>query len=110
MSARRQELRDVLEAYYRDCGFRVQAAADGTLRATGPGGVTFIGLAVVADDLEDAGFEARLLDLAEERMPTGQRCPLELLPEADCTEDLRLLLARHRLERRGHVEVYSLAA
>jgi len=42
--------------------------------------VTWIGLPVSAEDLDDAGFEARLVELGGERMPTGELCPLELLP------------------------------
>jgi len=43
-------------------------------------------------------------------MPAGELCPLELLPAEECADGLRALLAELRLERRGHVEVYSLAA
>ena len=104
------QLGDALEAYYRGCGWKVERAADGTVRASGIGGVTWIGLPVVAADLTEEGFEERLLALADERMPAGERCPLELLPAEECADSLRALLAELRLERRGHVEVYSLAA
>lgn len=110
MCDRRQELTAALERYYRGCGFPVEQHEDGSLRARGIGGVTWIGLAVTPEDLEDRSFAERLLALAEERMPAGERCPLELLPAEDCADDLRTLLAELRLERRGHVEVYSLAA
>lgn len=110
MDARRQELRERLEQYYRDCGWRVESAADGTVRASGLGGVTWIGVPVLPDDVGEPLFAKRLLDLAEERMPAGQRCPLELLPVAECADELRALLERLRLRERGHVEVYSIAA
>ena len=104
------ELREVLASYYRSCGWKVEHASDGTIRASGIGGVTWIGLPVVADDLADEGFEGRLVELAEQRMPQGALCPLELLPAEDCADELRAVLARLRLSERGHVEVYSLAA
>ena len=110
MEARRQELRSLLEEQYRSHGWRPETAADGTVRAAGIGGVTWIGLAVVSEDLTDPGFEARLLALSDERMPRGELCPLELLPDEPCASDLRALLDRLRLHDRGHVEVYSLAA
>ena len=49
MSERKQELLTALERVYRGSGWKVTSAEDGTLRATGPGGVTWIGLAVVAE-------------------------------------------------------------
>ncbi len=110
MEATRQELREALERYYRGCGFAVARGGDGSVRARGIGGVTWIGVPVVAEDLEDEAFASRLRDLAEERMPKGERCPLELLPAAECADGLRALLADLRLADRGHVEVYELAA
>jgi hypothetical protein len=107
---RREELAVVLERYYRDCGWPVIRAEDGTVRARGIGGVTWIGLPVVADELLDPAFQERLQALSDERMPSGERCPLELLPSADCAAALRALLDHLRLSERGHVEVYELAA
>ena len=110
MDSSREELTGTLERYYRSCGFPVERHVDGSLRARGVGGVTWIGLAVVPEDLVEEAFAERLLSLADERMPRGERCPLELLPADECADDLRALLTELRLERRGHVEVYSLAA
>lgn len=110
MTEKRRELTDALKRYYRSCGFPVEMHEDGSVRARGVGGVTWIGLAVLPDDLDDSSFGDRLLALADERMPAGERCPLELLPAEECADDLRALLGELRLERRGHVEVYSLAA
>lgn len=110
MSDTKSHLRDALESYYRGCGWKVVHADDGTVRASGIGGVTWIGLPVVAEDLNTEGFEERLVELAEQRMPQGALCPLELLPAEDCADDLRAVLARLRLSERGHVDVYSLAA
>jgi hypothetical protein len=110
MGSRRQELQGHLERYYRDCGWTVERRNDGTVRANGVGGVTWIGLPVVPDDLADEGFAARLKALSGERMPTGELCPLEILPAEECADSLRALLDELRLRERGHVEVYAVAA
>lgn len=108
MSVRRQELQAKLVEYYRGCGFTPRVADDGTVRATGLGGVTWIGLPIVAEDLEE--LPARLLELSDERMPAGQLCPLELLPDTACEDDVREVLRRTRIADRRQVEIYSLAA
>jgi len=110
MAIDREQLTLLFEDYYRGCGWPVSRASDGTIRARGLGGVTWIGLPVVSDDLADPGFGDVLQALSEERMPTGERCPLELLPDEACASELRGLLDTLRLSDRGHVEVYSLAA
>lgn len=110
MDTTRDALFDALESHYRASGWTVERAADGTVRARGWGGVTWIGLPVTARDLDDPAFEGRLRKLGAERMPTGELCPLELLPDSGCDERLRALLGRLRLAERGHVEVYALAA
>jgi hypothetical protein len=110
MEATRQELADRLESYYRSCDRKTRRGEDGTVRADGPGGVTWIGLPVLPEDFADPDFEPRLLALSAERMPTGELCPLELLPAQACADSLRDLLDRLQLRGRGHVEVYSLAA
>ncbi len=111
MEARRQKLLERLEAYYRGCGWKVEHGGDGAVRAAGPGGVTWIGLAVVADDLSSAEFEERLVELSNQRMAGGGAlCPFELLPADECAADLRATLARLRLDARGNVAVYSRAA
>jgi hypothetical protein len=103
-------LQALLERHYRSCGWKVTLADDGTVRAEGLGGVTWIGLPVLEEDLADSALESRLLTLSGERMPQGQLCPLEVLPDETCADDVRALLDRLRLRDRGHVEVYSLAA
>lgn len=108
MNGKRQELLAHLEAYYRSCRWAVERADDGTVRATGAGAVTWIGLAVVPEDLSDATFGSRLKELSQHRMPSGERCPLELLPAEECAEDLRALLAQLGLA--DLVSIYSLAA
>jgi hypothetical protein len=110
MSGAKDELAEALESYYRSCGWQVERATDGTVRARGWGGVTWIGLPIVADDLDDSGFEQRLVALSSERMPSGELCPLELLPSTECEDRLRAILDRLRLHERGHVEVYAVAA
>jgi len=106
----RLQLTDLLETYYRGCGWTVERHDDGTVRAKGLGGVTWIGLPVVADDLANPGFADTLRVLGDERMPTGELCPFELLPDAKCADGLRALLVELRLAERGHVEVYAVAA
>lgn len=109
MEARRQELLDELERYYRSCGWKVERADDGTVRAAGVGGVTWIGMAVVEDDLADGGFADRLVELSDVRMGDGgARCPFELFPAPECAGEVHSLLDRLRLADR--VAVYSLAA
>ena len=110
MNGTKQRLVEQLELYYRSCGWSVERAADGTVRASGPGGVTWIGLAVTADDLVREGFDESLIALSEERMPRGELCPFELLPAEECAQELRARLTRLQLDARGHVAVYSLAA
>jgi len=56
-------------------------------------------------------LESRLVDLADRRMTHGgELCPLELLPAADCVDELEALLERLGLADRRHVAVSSLAA
>lgn len=105
----RDELIAALEEYYRSCGLRPERASDGTVRARGFGGVTWIGLPVAAEDVDDAGFEARLVELGAQRMPTGELCPLELLPAPDCAERLYAILERVGLGERGNVQLYTAA-
>jgi hypothetical protein len=111
MEAKRQELAAQLEAYYRSCGWKVRLEKDGTVRADGPGGVTWIGLPVVPEDLGGPAFDERLVELSGQRMPrSGELCPLELLPATECADAVRARLAELRLADRGNVGVYSLAA
>ncbi|CAN5281589.1 hypothetical protein BH20ACT13_BH20ACT13_19490 [soil metagenome] len=109
MSVTRDELIAALEEYYRSCGLRPERASDGTVRARGFGGVTWIGLPVAAEDVDDAGFEARLVELGAQRMPTGELCPLELLPAPDCAERLYAILERVGLGEHGNVQLYTAA-
>ena len=109
VSATREELRGHLEAYYRSCGWPVDHAGDGTLRARGAGGVTWISLVVMREDIIGGGLAETLRRLSCERMPGGgERCPLELLPAAECVGEVRTLLAELGLSEL--VSVYSLAA
>lgn len=105
------ELTEMLRDHYKRGGWPVKRSENGILEAAGPGGVTWIGRAVVNDDLASQEFEAEIVELAERRMPQGgELCPLDLLPHADCEPGLRDLLHRTGLDRRPHVSVYSLAA
>ncbi len=111
MGTNRKELLEALEAHYRGSGWRVKRGEDDTLFADGPGGVTWIGRAVVAADLEDEGVEDRFRELAERRMEGGgELCPFELLPSADCKDELEALLSRIGIADRSNVAVYAFAA
>ncbi len=112
MNEAREALSGQLEAYYRSCGWRVRRADDGTLEADGPGGVTWHGAAIVAEDIRDAAaLDARLMELAGRRMPEGgELCPLDLLPDPRAEAELREALERTRLSHRPHVSLYELAA
>lgn len=108
VEARRQELQAKLVDYYRGCGFKPHVADDGTVRAAGLGGVTWIGLAIVPADVN--GLAERLDQLSAERMPGGQLCPLELIPDPECEARVREVLHESRIGDRRYVEIYSIAA
>lgn len=101
----------MLESHYRGSGWTVKRSRDGTVYANGPGGVTWIGRAVIPADLEDESTGELLREMAERRMEGGgELCPLELLPSADCAEQLEALLRRVGIADRGNVAVYSLVS
>jgi len=107
----RQALLLRLEEHYRNSGWAVRHSEEELLLASGPGGVTWIGTPLTAEDLASEGIEARLMDLAERRMPGGgELCPLDLLAAEDCRDGVDALLGRLRLSERPHVSVYSAAA
>jgi len=111
MDTSREQLTSRLTEHYRGQGWATRAGEDGVVLADGPGGVTWIGAAVVGHDLASGELENRLVDLADRRMSHGgELCPLELLPAADCVDELEGLLERLGLADRRHVAVYSLAA
>lgn len=104
------DLLDRLSAHYRSSGWKVERAEDGTLRAAGPGGVTWVGTAVRPDDVASDELEDRLTKLADQRMPqSGELCPLDVVVAEDAESGLRGLLDRTGLSARPHVSVYSLA-
>lgn len=110
MEARREELIELLLSHYRGHGWPVERAADGTLHASGPGGVTWLGTALVATDLESEQIEARLIELSEQRMPRGgELCPLDLVAASECEDEVRGVLDRLGLSHQPHVSLYSLA-
>ena len=107
----RSELLDRLEAHYRESGWAVRERDEQTVRAIGPGGVVWIGMAVVADDLTGTELDDRFLALSDERMDGGRVvCPFEVLPAPDCADAVRDRLRELRVADRGHVTVYSVAA
>lgn len=111
MSADRATLLRRLEDHHRSHGWPVRRDHDGTLRATGPGGVTWIGSALVREDIATGGLDERLTELATTRMPIGgELCPVDLLAADDCEEELSAALSRLRLDERPHVSLYSSAA
>lgn len=64
-----------LERTDASCGREVERSEDGTPRATGPGGGSWIGLAVVPEDLENEAFEERRRPLSEHVPCVGRRAP-----------------------------------
>lgn len=112
MNGTRDRLRDQLEAHYRSYGWPVSRRPDGMVVAAGPGGVNWHAVAIVAEDLEQPQrLDARLLELANTRMPEGgELCPLELIAAAGCEPGLREALDRTGLNARPHVSVYELSA
>lgn len=101
---------DALIANYERLGWpQVEPIGDdGVVAVAGPGGVTFHGRAVRPVDIDDPEFKALVKRLAATRMPTGQLCPLDLMPEPAARERLKELLGELHLEREGHISVYSL--
>lgn len=111
MSPAHRDLLSRLEAYYRRAGWPVRPISDGTLEATGPGGVTWIGTAVLDADLHSDQLGPWLLELADRRMSTGgELCPLDLATEIESEGQLRDLLRRIGLSDRPHVSIYSVSA
>jgi len=111
MSDARAELTDRLRSHYRRGGWSVKQSSPELLEVAGPGGVTWIGRAVVEEDFASETFEVEIVDLAARRMESGgELCPLELLPQAECEPKLRELLERTGLDHRPHISIYSVAA
>ncbi|HSH22284.1 MAG TPA: hypothetical protein VK992_06700 [Candidatus Caenarcaniphilales bacterium] len=107
MDDRRQELRTRLEDHYRSQGWSVERAADGTLHAAGPGGVTWVGATVVPTDLGSPHFAERLVELSARRMSGGELCPLDVLAAEECAGEVRTLLDRLGLAGRPHISFYA---
>ena len=106
----RTDLTETLRTLYKRGGMKV-TSSNGLLEAAGPGGVTWIGRAVVREDFDAEEFEAEIIELAGRRMERGgELCPLDLLPDAACESELRDLLRRTGLDQRPHVAVYTAAA
>jgi hypothetical protein len=111
VTSRRAQLIETLEEHYRRGTLwgEPRREPDGTVRVEDFGGVTWIGVAVLPEDLERDDFRARLAELAEARMTgTHWRCPIELMPDPSCVGDLERLLRDLRLEDR--IDVYQTAA
>lgn len=111
MSARREELLGIVEEIYRGGSVwgEPSRADDGTVRVSDGGGVTWIAMAIVPEDIA-SGLTDRILQLSSERMPEpdGRPCVLELVPAQECALDVAEMLRELRLDQR--VGVYSLAA
>lgn len=104
----REQLTDRLRRRYKGMGFKPADAEPPLLKAVGLHGVHWIGRAVVAEDLDREEFEDELVRLADHRMDVdGERCPLDLVPAADCRERLRELLVKHHLDQRAHISVFT---
>jgi hypothetical protein len=111
MSPHASDLLARLEVYYRRAGWPVRRADAETLEATGPGGVLWLGTAVIDDELESEQLEERILGLADRRMPGGgELCPLDVVVAEGSEGRLRELLARLGLADCPHISVLSPAA
>ncbi len=101
---------EALIANYERRGWRQvePVGDDGVVSVAGPGGVTFHGRAVIGEEIPTPEFAGLLKRLAATRMPTGQLCPLDLMPEPEAGDELRRLLRDLHLDRLGHISVYSL--
>lgn len=111
VDGRREELLQALERVYASGSVwgTPRREPDGTVRVEDVGGVTWIGIAVLAEDVHDRSFQARLGDYAGRTMPgTHWRCPVELMPEPSCQHELERVLRELRLE--DAVDVYQTAA
>lgn len=107
----RTELLGRLAQHYKASGWSVKELSDGTLAAAGPGGVTWIGTAITATDLESESLGERLLELADRRMEGGgELCPLDVIAPEDCESRLSSTLERVGLASRRNVSIYSIAA
>lgn len=108
---RREELTQALERLYRNGGMwgTPRREPDGTVRVEDVGGVTWIGIAVLPEDVHDEGFRSRLLQISGKTMPDSHwRCPVELMPDPACQHELERVLRELRLE--DAVDVYQTAA
>lgn len=105
----RDAAHEALVANYERLGWKqVEPIGDDSVVAVaGPGGVTFHGRAVGLDDIANPEFAATLKRLSATRMPTGQLCPLDLMPSGDAAAALRSLLREMHIDRLGHVSIYG---
>lgn len=109
MDEERADLTSQLEAHYRRAGWVVNPGAEpDTLEATGPGGVDWVGTALLGAELDSPHMEERLRRLADRRMPSGEICPLDLVTSASDRAGVDDLLRRLRLGHLRHISVYSL--
>lgn len=110
VSEQRAALQAILEQHYRANGWTpIGREAGGVLCASGPGGVSWFGLAVVPHDLSSATLADVIQELADRRMPDrGERCVLDLLPAAECHDAVQRLLAELGLAGRRNITLYSL--
>lgn len=108
MEGERLQLATCLADHYRSQGWTVEPGDDGLMLASGPGGVTWLGAAVVPADLASEGFPERLVELSSQRMGGGSElCPLDLLPAEECEGELRSLLDGLGLSGQAHVSLYT---
>lgn len=108
----REELQAMLDRQYRASGWTpVRRDERGVLHATGPGGVTWFGLAIVSEDLNTDSLAEQIQDLCQRRMAAGgELCVLDLLPAPDCHDAVGRLLTRLGLGDRRNISLYALTA
>lgn len=111
VEADRSALLALLERQYRQSGWSSRRGGDDVIRAAGPGGVTWFGMAIVPEDVAGEGLVERIRGLADQRMPRGgELCVLDLLPSAECHDEVERLLDAAGLGSRSNISLYALPA
>lgn len=111
VESERSALLSLLERQYRQSGWSSRRGDNDVIRAVGPGGVTWFGMAILPQDLADRGLVGRIRELADQRMPRGgELCVLDLLPSAECHDEVDRLLDAAGLGSRNNISLYALPA
>lgn len=105
-----EELRERQVAVYRHMGFRVTMEEGPDAVAFGPNDVPWYIFGADTERLADPAFEQRLDEMRETRHHNGDRpwlCPIDVVVDAAGQEAAEAIMRRLRLDRTGHVNVYT---